>query len=182
MDHYLGDFAPGATIRRLFNSEATADGAPITLAGTPVAKVYKDGSTTEVTTGVTLTVGFDTVTGLHSIVVDTSSDGTFYAAGSDFFVVLTAGTVDGISVVGKILAHFSLFNRALNVKQKGLVPRDVSAVSDANITVEDCLIANVVEMGGQEAIVGTAWTKKTPAGTTVRVMALDSATAPTART
>lgn len=183
MSNYLGDFAAGSVIRRKFNTSSITDGSPITLAGTPVAKAYKDGATaTEVTTGVSLTVDFDSVTGLHQVAIDTSSDGTFYSAGSDFSVVLTAGTVGGTSVVGQEIAHFSIFNRALNFKQKGFTVRDISAVADANLTVEDAFVAIISEMGGQEAIVGTAWTKKTPAGTTVRVMALDSATTPTART
>ena len=71
-------------------------------------KVYKNADTTEVTTGVTLTSPYDSVTGLHMVVIDTSSDGTFYAAGSEYAAFLSAGTVDSISVVGTVLCQFSL--------------------------------------------------------------------------
>lgn len=108
---YLGDFTPGKIVRIPFNSNK-ADGTPITLAGTPAVAVYKDASTTESTAGVTLTVDFDARTGLHQVVIDTSADGTFYAAGSDFRAVLTAGTVDSTSVVGVVVGGFSLANRS----------------------------------------------------------------------
>jgi hypothetical protein len=106
---YLGEFTTSSVIKGKFNTHK-ADGTPITLAGTPALSVYK-ASTTETTTGVTLTVDYDSRTGLHYFAVDTSTDGTFYAAGNDFDVVITTGTVDSISVVGTIVGTFSLSNR-----------------------------------------------------------------------
>jgi len=106
---YLGDFAAGVTVRGFFNTRK-ADGTPITLAGTPTLAVYKDGGTTESTTGVTLTVDFDSRTGLHLFAIDTSD--AFYASGSDFRIVITAGTVDLISVVGVKVGEFSINNRS----------------------------------------------------------------------
>lgn len=106
----LGDFTPGKTIVFDFNTHK-ADGTPITLAGTPAVSVYKN-STTESTSGITLTVDYDSRTGLHHVVIDTSLDGTFYAAGNDFRAVITAGTVDSISVVGTVVGAFSLSNRS----------------------------------------------------------------------
>jgi hypothetical protein len=105
-----GDYTAGKTVIIRFNTHK-ADGTPITLAGTPAVSVYKN-STTESTAGVTLTVDYDSRTGLHHVAIDTSTDGTFYAAGSDFDVVITAGTVDSISVVGTVVGSFSLANRA----------------------------------------------------------------------
>lgn len=106
----LGDFTPSKTIICRFNTHK-ADGTPITLAGTPAVSVYKN-STTESTTGVTLTVDYDSRTGLHHVAIDTSLDGTFYAAGNDFDIVITTGTVDGVSVVGTVVGTFSLSNRS----------------------------------------------------------------------
>lgn len=106
----LGDFTPGKTIVFDFNTHK-ADGTPITLAGTPAISVYKN-STTESTAGVTLTVDYDSRTGMHHVVIDTSADGTFYAAGNDFRAVITTGTVDSISVVGTVVGAFSLSNRS----------------------------------------------------------------------
>ena len=106
---YLGDFATGSTVRGAFNTRK-ADGTPITLAGTPALSVYKDGNTTETTTGVTLTVDFDSRTGHHLFAIDTSN--AFYTSGSDFRVVITTGTVDSVSVVGVQVGSFSLANRS----------------------------------------------------------------------
>ena len=127
---YLGDFNTGSTVRGAFNTRK-ADGTPITLAGTPALSVYKDGSTTETTTGVTLTVDFDSRTGHHLFAIDTSD--AFYASGSDFRVVITTGTVDSISVVGAQVGSFSLFNRsALRPTTAGRT-LDVSSGGEAGI-------------------------------------------------
>jgi hypothetical protein len=119
MDNYKGDILVGATIRGTFQTRDT-DSAPITLASGTL-RVYKDDGTTEDDSGITLNTDFDSRTGLHLWEIDTSADGTFYSAGSDFFVVLTVGTVDSISVVGTCVGHFSIENRNIkaNVTQFG---------------------------------------------------------------
>lgn len=129
----LGDFRVGETIRGTFNTRK-ADGTPITLAGTPALSVYKSNSTTETTTGVSsITVDFDSRTGLHFYSIDTSADGTFYSTATDFRVVLTAGTVDSISVVGVEVGSFSIENRsALRPTVAGRT-LDVSAGGEAGI-------------------------------------------------
>jgi hypothetical protein len=132
MNRYVGDFAPGKTVRLTFNTNK-ADGTPITLAGTPAVAVYKDSSTTESTTGVTLAVDFDARTGMHQVVIDTSADGTFYAAASDFRAVLTAGTVDSISVVGAVVGGFSLSNRSALRPTTADRTLDVSAGGEAGL-------------------------------------------------
>jgi hypothetical protein len=105
---HLGDRNPGSVIDFKFNTLRDDTGAPITLAGTPVVKVYKANGTTESTAGVTLTTDFDALVGMHHVRIDTSIDAVFYAAGAEYDVVLTAGTVNAISKVGLALAHFAL--------------------------------------------------------------------------
>lgn len=104
---HLGNFIPAAIVRDSFNTSSTA-GVPTTLAGSPTLAVYKDGGTTESTAGVTLTVDFDAKTGYHRFAIDTASDAAFYASGSQFSVVLAAGTVGGTSVVGVEVASFKI--------------------------------------------------------------------------
>jgi hypothetical protein len=106
----LGDRAVGSTLSFLFNTHK-ADGTPITLAGTPVISVYKN-SVTQTTTGVTLTVDYDSRTGMHQVIIDTSD--AFYATGNDFNVVITTGTVNSISVVGSVVAKFSIGRQNLS--------------------------------------------------------------------
>lgn len=129
---YRGDYAPASTVVFNFNTASFSDGSPITLAGTPALSVYKN-STTESTTGITLTVDYDSRTGMHHVVIDTSADGTFYAAGNDFDVVITTGTVGGTSVVGRVVGGFSLDNRsALRPTTAGRT-LDVTATGGAGI-------------------------------------------------
>lgn len=129
---YAGDFTPGKTVYLSFNTH-TAAGTPITLAGTPAVSVYKRGSTTESTSGVTLTVNYDFRTGYHVVAVDTSADGTFYAAANDFDAVITAGTVDGVSVVGTTVGAFSLSNRSALRPTTADRTLDVTATGAAGI-------------------------------------------------
>lgn len=109
---YLGDFKAGVTTYFMFNTFNPSTQAPITLAGSPTIQVHKANNTTQVTTGLTLTVDYDGITGLHLVTVNMTN--AFYAAGNDFFVTLSAGTVGGVSVVGTILGHFSIENRKDN--------------------------------------------------------------------
>ena len=107
----LGDFTAGKTIICRFNTHK-ADGTPITLAGTPAVLCYKNSTTESASTGITLTVDYDSRTGLHHVAIDTSANSSFFAEGNDFDIVITAGTVDSISVVGTVVGTFSLANRS----------------------------------------------------------------------
>jgi hypothetical protein len=110
MSKYIGDIAEDATINFKFTTKNVSD-VPTTLAGTPVVSVYKDNATaTESTAGVTLTVDFDSITGLNNVAIDTSAD-AFYATGSDYMAVVTTGTVNSVSYVGTVIAEFSIENR-----------------------------------------------------------------------
>src|SRR5690349_14024872 len=106
---YLGDILAGATITHSWGRNG-GDGASILRATNGTVKVYKGSNTTESTTGVTDTEDFDGVTGVHWIAIDTSADGTFYAAGNDFQVVLAGATIDG-KTVNVPLFSFSIENR-----------------------------------------------------------------------
>jgi hypothetical protein len=112
----MTDILAGGTFHAHFTTFRPSTGAPHTLAGTPVISVYKDGSTTQSTAGVTLTADFDSVTGLNLIAVDTSADGTFYSAGSSFSLVVTTGTVDSVSAVGMVVGSFSIARSAAYAK------------------------------------------------------------------
>jgi hypothetical protein len=106
---YIGDFALGSTIDLKFSSRQFTTGASFALTGGTVA-AYVGNSTTEITAGITLTADFDTRTGLNHVrVVATAANG--YTPATDVMLVLTAGTVDGVSVVGHIIGSFSIENR-----------------------------------------------------------------------
>lgn len=134
MGQSLGDFDTSAVIYGKFATYRPSTGAAFTLAGTPALSVYKDNSTTQSTTGVTLTADFDSVTGLNHFAIDTSADGTFYSSGSFFDIVITTGTVDSVSVVGSVVGSFTLRkNSALKPATAGrTVVVDAAGLVDAN--------------------------------------------------
>jgi hypothetical protein len=127
----LGDFDTSAVVYFKFTTFRPSTGAPFTLAGTPALSVYKDNSTTQTTTGVTLTADFDSVTGLNHVAIDTSD--AFYAAGSFFDVVITTGTVDSVSAVGVVVGRFTLRKTACLKPTTAGRSLDVSSGGEAGI-------------------------------------------------
>lgn len=108
MAPYLGDFAEDATVNFKWNTN-DSDGASITRSTDGTIYVYKDNATgTEVTTGVTDSEDFDSMTGVHHCNIVTTN--AFYATGSDYTVVLKTSTID-TQVVNAVLASFSIQNR-----------------------------------------------------------------------
>lgn len=117
-----------------FTTRQFSTGAPITSASLAIS-VYKNDSTTESTSGVTTTFagGFDGRAGLVSVKLDTSADGTFYAAGNDFSLVVTGGTADSVSIVGEAVKSFSIENRSALMPTTGGRKLDVSAGGEAGV-------------------------------------------------
>ncbi|MCI0562800.1 MAG: hypothetical protein MN733_30325, partial [Nitrososphaera sp.] len=109
---YFGDISLEDTIDIKFCT-VTTTGAPTQLAGTPAISAYPGNSTTQLTAGITLTVDFDTVTGLNNVRVAATA-GNGYATATNYALVITAGTVGGTSVVGYVVGSFSIENRVLN--------------------------------------------------------------------
>lgn len=107
----LGDFAVGKIALRPFTSN-NAVGVPISMTGSPAFAVYKNNTTSSSTAGITFIADVDGRTGFNEVRVDTSADGTFYSSGSDFTVVITAGTISGQNVAGTTIALFSIENRS----------------------------------------------------------------------
>jgi len=121
---YLGDFAEDATVYIPFNTFSSDDPAASVTVTDLVASdiyVYKDGSTTSITTdGASIDVDFTAGgTGAHLITIDTSADAA-YATGSDYLVRIEGATVDG-GTINSFIAQFSIENRfnEVNVTQVG---------------------------------------------------------------
>jgi hypothetical protein len=111
---YIGDIALSQTVDTKFCS-VQSTGAPTTLAGSPVISAYVGNGTTEITAGITLTVDFDSRTGLNNVrVVASGANG--YATATDVQLIITTGTVNSVSAIGYVVAEFSIENRQSNVK------------------------------------------------------------------
>ena len=129
---YFGDFRLSDTFDVKFTTRSFSTGAPTTLAGTPVISAYPANSTTQVTDGITLTVDFDTVTGLHNVrVVATGANG--YATATNYALVITTGTVGGVSVVGEVIGSFSIEARSAVMPTTAARTLDVSAGGEAGV-------------------------------------------------
>lgn len=123
----------GDTYYTKFTTRSFSTGAPTTLAGTPVISAYEENNLTQITAGITLTVDYDSVTGMNDIaVVATSGNG--YEVGKYYDLVITTGTVGGVSVVGEVVGHF----RAMAAETVAGVPEvDVTFVSGTAQTAND---------------------------------------------
>jgi hypothetical protein len=100
-----GDYTDSnQTIYVYFNTVGT-DGVAETLTSGAL-EIYEDGSATQITTAETLDNDFDSITGYHQVAIDLADAG--FEAGKTYTVILTAGTVDAVSVVGRIAGVFSI--------------------------------------------------------------------------
>lgn len=132
---HVGDIRLGDTVDLKFTT-IDSTGLPVTLAGTPAVAAYPGNSLTEITAGITLTVDFDARTGLHNIrVVATGANG--YATATDYVLVLTAGTVAGVSVVGYVVGSFSIEKRSALMPTTAARTLDVTATGEAGIDLDN---------------------------------------------
>ena len=106
---YIGDFLKNSTIDFKWNT-FDGSGASITRAVAGTISVYKANGTTQSTEGVTDTVDFDAITGVHHCRIVTTN--AFYEIGNNYQVVLSGATIDG-NVVNAVIAEFSIENRAI---------------------------------------------------------------------
>lgn len=130
---YYGDVRLGDTIDIKFTTRQIS-GAPTTLAGSPVISAYPANSVTQLTAGITLSVDFDSVTGLNNIRV-VASGGNGYLTATNYELVITTGTVNSVSVVGECVGGFSIENRSAlmpTTAARTLVV-DAAGLADANV-------------------------------------------------
>lgn len=110
---YLGDFKPsvGAAslgVHAMFTS-IKACGVPVSLVS-GAARTIKNGLASGLhATGVTLTAGAGSITGLNKVVVLTSA--AMYVTGN-YDIILSTGSVNGINVRGYLIGTFSIKSRA----------------------------------------------------------------------
>jgi hypothetical protein len=103
----MPDYPLGETIDFKFTTRAFATGIPTTLAGTPAVEIYEDNDIAQITAAETLTADFDGITGLNNLrIVATSGNG--FESGKSYAAIISTGTVGGVSVVGEVVAQFSI--------------------------------------------------------------------------
>lgn len=100
----MSDYALGSILD--FKFPSTYNSVPTTLSGSPEVTVFRGGDTPGSTASATLSVDAFGITGLNHVQIDTSSG--FFVAGKCYQIVLTAGTVGGVSVVSFVIDDFTL--------------------------------------------------------------------------
>lgn len=103
----MSDYQLEDTIFLPFTTRQFSDGVPTVLAGTPAIDIYEDATATPIITGETLAVSLNGVVGFNMITV-TATSGSGFNVGGFYTAVIQAGTVGGVSVVGEVVATFSI--------------------------------------------------------------------------
>lgn len=135
-----------------FATYAGATGASITLTGLAVTdiEIYKNGSVTQRASdnGYTLLdtdgIDFDGITGIHGFSIDLSdnSDAGFYAAGSSYFVVVSAVTVDS-QTVNFIAAWFRIVAAETTSGTANVTTAALTTSAKAEVNAEVLDVINV---------------------------------------
>lgn len=112
----LGDFPEDfTTVTCMFTTHAAtgATVAPNSAFEAADVLIYKNGNAAQKTTtnGVTMSSPFDSIVGLHCVVIDTSNDtgdGGFWVAGAQYTLVLSPDeTIDGMTTA-KVIGTFGI--------------------------------------------------------------------------
>jgi hypothetical protein len=128
MSRYIGDFSAGQIVRFTLATLSQQAKVPTTPTVALAFCVYKN-SVSESTSGITVSIDFDGLAGVHRVAIDTSSDPTFYVSGEDYDVLVTAGEVDGISLARSPVRSFSIENRSRKANLTQVAGNSVTASS-----------------------------------------------------
>lgn len=150
------------TVYIAFTTRAFATGIPTVLIGTPVISAYEDAGLTQITAGITLGVDHDSVVGLNMItLVATAANG--FEDNKDYNLVITTGTVGGVSVVGEVVGQFSIQRAPVNWANVSN-PTTANDLSGTDIQLVDTITTytgNTLQTGDNYARLGA------PAGASV---------------
>lgn len=191
----LGWFHPGETVYVPFDTFDGGTGASITMSGLAVTdiEIYKDGGTTQRASdnGYTLLdtdgIDFDGLTGIHGFSISLADNSTagFWAAGSQYFVVVSSITVDA-QTVSFVAATFRIGRPGAVLNTTIATLSSQTSFTLTNGPAEDdalngmwCIIhdvASAVQQGWAEILDYTGSTKTVTlaAGTTFTAAASDN--------
>jgi hypothetical protein len=152
----MRDIQLADTIYMGFSTRSFSTGAPTTLAGTPVVSAYEDAGLTQITAGISLSVDHDGVTGFHMLtIVATGANG--FEDDKDYNLVITTGTVGGVSVVGEVVGQYSIQRTPVNWANVSN-PTTAVDLSATDIQLVDTTTTNTDMRGTDSAALASAWT------------------------
>jgi hypothetical protein len=107
----MRDITLEETVYFNFTTRSFSTGVPTSLLGSPVLSVLESNNATPITAGVSVQVDRASVTGLNqATIVATAANG--YEAGKSYGLYISTGTVGGVSVVGEVVAEFTVQSSA----------------------------------------------------------------------
>jgi hypothetical protein len=107
-----GDYKLEDSVYILFTTRAFATGIPGVLSAATVA-VYEDVTSTPIETSIAVTETLNSINGLNAVTIAALA-ASGYNAGGHYHVVIEAGTVDSVSVVGEVVGNFSIQSAPVN--------------------------------------------------------------------
>jgi hypothetical protein len=164
----LGDVAAGSTLYVPFATYSSS-GASVTITGLAVAdiKIYKNGSVTQRSSNAgyallgTNGIDFAGILGIHGFSIDLSNntDAGFYAAGSTYWLVVSAITVDSQTVS---FVYYFTIDKA-NVLRPTTAGRtlDVAATGEAGLDFNNVLSTSLVTLNSLTITGATTFTGAT---------------------
>jgi len=134
----MRDITLEETVYFNFTTRSFSTGVPTVLGGTPALSVIESNNATPITSGVSVSVDRASVVGLNqATVVATAANG--YEAGKSYSVYISTGTVGGVSVVGEVVAQFTVQSAAaftrLGAPAGASVSVDVAAIKAETVTI-----------------------------------------------
>ena len=103
----MRDITLGETVYFNFTTRAFATGIPTVLAGSQALSVLEETNATPITAGVSVEVDRASVVGLNQATI-VATGGNGYEAGKGYCVYISTGTVATVSVVGEVVAQFTI--------------------------------------------------------------------------
>lgn len=103
-------------------------GLPTTLGNTPSLVYYVNGGTTSFTSGLSLTADFNSTTGLNHVAVTVTTSCTGLVSGAQVAVLVAAGTVSGVSMVGYPVFEYAIGPSSWPSTQLGAAGSGLTAI------------------------------------------------------
>lgn len=129
------DYQLEDTVYLPFTTRAFGTGIPTALVSGAI-DIYEDVTATPIITAETLTVSLNSHAGFNMITV-TATAATGFEAGKSYTAILDAGTVDSVSVIGEVVAHFTLdMSAAAKALASGVNVTSISGDSTAADNLE----------------------------------------------
>lgn len=171
------DIALGDTLHFKFTT-LNSSGVPTTPSGLTV-DIYENDSTAQLAPGVLLTVttAFDGVAGLNHVSVDCQALAGF-ESGKSYSAVVSGGTVGGNSIVGTVIANWTIDSAAqrglTNTQELSLADEILKrSVSNVENTASNHSLAELILGAFEFSISSGTWTiKKTDGATTFNTRTL----------